>query len=274
MSVKTYYWDKKKFFLGETYLRRFSNKITNAKFRIGNAGDIFTKEIILKYYNDRPKIIENEGGRLLFTGSILSKSKAGDFLCGIGAKSENININHPLNIISLRGPLTYELLKKKGFNMSNIKSCLDPGLLLKFFTPKKFFNTSQKNIGIIPHYRERENIRYKNLPNNFEVIDIDNHPIYIAKRILKKELIVSSSLHGLIFAHSLNKPVIFTSPLTEEPIFKYKDYFLSINKKYSKPLPFEYKKIGKIKEIMPPKINQEDIFIPNSEYLKENNLFT
>ena len=52
----------KKILHGETYLIRFSKKITNSKLRIGNAGDIFTKEIILKYYNDRPKIIENEGG--------------------------------------------------------------------------------------------------------------------------------------------------------------------------------------------------------------------
>ena len=45
-----------------------------------------------------------------YLSSILSKS-GWKFFMWNGAKSENININHPLNIISLRGPLTYELLK-------------------------------------------------------------------------------------------------------------------------------------------------------------------
>ena len=108
MSVKLLLGQKNS--LGETYLRRRKdNKITNAKFRIGTALYLLKKlslDIMML-----PKNYWNEGGRLLFTGSILSKSKAGDFY-GIGAKSENININHPLNII-LRGPLTYELLKKR-----------------------------------------------------------------------------------------------------------------------------------------------------------------
>ena len=61
--------------------------------------------------------------------------------------------------------------------MSNIK-LLRSRSITKIHYPKKVFNTSQKNIGIIPHYRENISTR---IYNNFEVIDIDNHPIYIAK---------------------------------------------------------------------------------------------
>jgi hypothetical protein len=44
-------------------------------------------------------------------------------------------------------------------------------------------------------------------------------------------LIVSSSLHGIIFAHSLNIPAIYFNELNEPESIKFLDYFSTIEKK-------------------------------------------
>jgi hypothetical protein len=67
-------------------------------------------------------------------------------------------------------------------------------------------------------------------------VDIDQHPLQVAKSILGAKLVYASSLHGIIFAHALNKPCVFVHPQTKEPLLKYEDYFLSVNLPFKKPL--------------------------------------
>ena len=58
----------------------------------------------------------------------------------------------------------------------------------------------------------------------------------VAKQIQKAECVYSSSLHGIIFAHSLGRPCVFVRPMTKEPMLKYEDYFLSVGLSPPKPL--------------------------------------
>lgn len=225
-----------------------------------NFGDILIKYIYFKktgsmiiYRNKNcDKNCDKNSTVLISIGSILNHSES--FNCnliiwgtGIIPKSyKKYDINSDDNklfksnykILSLRGPLTYELLKSWGYN--NIPRIFgDPGLLIsKYYQPiikKKY------KIGFIPHYTYSFDIIDKYLQEinnkhitliNFNIKDDFNDIEDTINQIVSCEYIISHSLHGLITAHSYNIKALFgliCHPNTEYGFFKYIDYYNSIN---------------------------------------------
>jgi hypothetical protein len=112
------------------------------------------------------------------------------------------------------------------------------------------------------------------MPKGMKYIDIDDTPLNIATQILASEIIYSSSLHGIIFAHALNRPAILVAPITEEPIFKYEDYYASIEQKMPQ-LVHDIHKISVTKKPMSPldiKYKQEEFNFPSLQELKNLNI--
>ncbi|MDE0805309.1 MAG: polysaccharide pyruvyl transferase family protein [Acidimicrobiales bacterium] len=86
----------------------------------------------------------------------------------------------------------------------------------------------------IPHYRER--VRYRgSLPDGVRFVDIDSPPLELAKEIQRSEVVYSSSLHGLVFAHALERPAVLVHPQTQEPLTKYEDYHLGAGLPWRSP---------------------------------------
>jgi hypothetical protein len=236
-KIKTFYWHDRVRSPIELFIRKLINKDVSRYFRVGNSGDIITNEIIRFIYGHDAINTKDQEKRLLCVGSISHKILPGDVICGIGTKGLRIPpaSKVPCTILGLRGPITYDAFKKAGHDVSRIEFLMDPGLMIRFMT--KNINTVEphKNrVIFIPHYRER-NI-FGKLPKGIDLIDIDMHPTKLAIEILKSCLICSSSLHGIIFAHALNRPAIFIRPQTDEPIIKFKDYFASIGRELPMPL--------------------------------------
>ncbi len=232
MTIRTYFWHDRVISSAQFQLRKLLKKSPYFYFKIGNSGDIFTQLIIENHYHQQAKNIKNKGRRLLLVGSIGHNVQDGDLICGIGTKSKDIPKNQYNNsVVGLRGPLSYEAFKLANYDVSQVKFLKDPGLLLRFYAEDIKYETPN-GYAFIPHYRER-NLYIKAMPKGMRYIDIDNTPLAIAKQILEAEIIYSSSLHGIIFAHALNRPAILVKPKTEEPRFKYQDYFASIDQ----PMP-------------------------------------
>lgn len=228
MTIRTFFWHDRVISPTHFNIRKIFNRAPYFYFKTGNAGDIFTQLIIKNHYNKDVVNVKDQGKRILLVGSIGHNVKAGDLLCGIGVKSKEIpKPKHDNLIHALRGPLSYDAFKNAGYDISKVKFLKDPGLLIRFYAQDLKHDTP-KGCSFIPHYRER-GIYLKNMPKNMKYIDIDDTPLNIAKQILSSEVIYSSSLHGIIFAHALNRPAILVQPKTEEPIFKYQDYFASID---------------------------------------------
>jgi hypothetical protein len=179
------------------------------------------------------------GPRLLCIGSIAHRIQNFDLVCGIGVKSE-LHLPPPAGdteppIWGLRGPLSEKAFRARGYALPDLRFLLDPGLLIR----NMFSETELAKVGhdiiFIPHYRDRTHVKKLHL-KGMSVVDIDDTPRQIARRILKAKMVYSSSLHGIIFAHSLGRPVAFVEPLSSEPKFKYDDYFLSIGSNIPVPL--------------------------------------
>ena len=230
MAIRTFYWNKRH----ASIYKYYKNKIFNPDriyLKHGNAGDIFNIDLIRYLYNQEPENILNNGKRLLLVGSIMNIVKEGDIINGIGWKGNDMgdmsSVLSKLKIYGVRGPLTKSLFEKYDADLSDLKFELDPGLLIKEVYDINLKKSKEKDVIFIPHFRDQK-VRKGNFPKGIKVVNIDMHPKKLAKEILNAKVVYSSSLHGIIFSHALNKPCVFVKPQTNEPIFKYRDYYLSI----------------------------------------------
>ena len=138
-------------------------------------------------------------------------------------------LKNPNLFYAVRGKLT---LKKLNFSSNIVLG--DPGLLLsKFFKPttKKLYD-----ICIISHYQDYEYF-IKNYRDKYFIINMATNNIEkLANSINKCKFIFSSSLHGIIFSHSLGIPAIHLEykELSSKKNFKFKDYYSVINISYIK----------------------------------------
>jgi len=271
MKIRTYYWHDRVISKTKYKLKQLLNKDLNRYFKIGNAGDIITQDIIYFKYGYEGFNVKQGGRRLLCSGSISHTIQSGDVICGIGTKGLPIPkpLHSPCKIYGLRGPITYEIFKKSGHDVSQVRFLKDPGLMIRFLLNDGQEIPLSDKVIFIPHYRER--YLYKKLPKGIEFVDIDTHPIQLAKKIQESKLVYSSSLHGIIFAHALNRPCVFVKPQTDEPMIKYEDYYASVDISFPKPISSIYDIDFKTSPNSPCdlKYNKEDFIFPTIIILKE-----
>jgi hypothetical protein len=237
VKIRTYFWEARIISPLELRARQMFRRSPHLYFLVGNAGDILARELIEREYDCATYNDPTQGKRLLVIGSIGHSIREGDVLCGIGVKSRQVPkaTDVPVRVWAVRGPITYELFKAAGHDVSDVKFQLDPGLMMRFLMSGSDQVASPRGAVFIPHYRERGQYA-GGLPKGICLVDIDNRPRDVARAILSAELVYSSSLHGIIFAHALGRPCVFVGPQTEEPLIKYEDYFASIGRAMPRPL--------------------------------------
>ena len=143
----------------------------------------------------------------------------------------------------------------------------DPGLLLsRFFKPKTI---KAYNICIISHYIDFEffNTTYK---KKLYIINMGiNNIEEIANSINKCNFTFSSSLHGIIFSHSLGIPSVHleNNLLSSINNFKFKDYYSILDISYVK----EDLKIDNINTIIKKYSNNKlrYKFLPSKKVIKQ-----
>jgi len=268
--MRTYYWNDRVIGKASYFFRKIISRNYDRYFVVGNAGDIFGRDIISQIYGEQSVNVPNEGRRLLVIGSIGHKILPGDVVCGIGSKTPELafsRANADVLVYGLRGPMSYEAFRRAGYDVSQVKFLFDPGLLIRRFVDTNRLPDSGK-IGFIPHYRER-GFYWEKTPKGIHLINIDNFPSAVAEEILSCEMVYSSSLHGIIFCHSLGRPCVFVSPRTNEPLFKYNDYFASVG--LPMPVPLLDLTAGRTaaRPISPADIrfDERDIQFPSAEIL-------
>ena len=107
----------------------------------------------------------------------------------------------------------------------------DPGILAAKLFPEKKSESENAKIGLIPHYVDQQSawISYCE-DNGVTVIDTLSSVENYFEKLQQCEVILSSSLHGIIFAHAYGKRALWVE-LSDRVIgngFKFYDYYLSI----------------------------------------------
>jgi pyruvyltransferase len=132
----------------------------------------------------------------------------------------------PRQVLALRGPLSAKRLKQLGLASPAVFG--DPGAFAAQLFPQ---SPRTVDLGVVPHYVDSEHAWVKRMAAaGGKVID----PLAPLERYMAElsacKRIVSSSLHGLIFAHSFGIPAAWIR-LSDAVIgdgFKFRDYFASV----------------------------------------------
>lgn len=126
---------------------------------------------------------------------------------------------HKIDIRAVRGPETRRLLMKIGYSCPEVYG--DPAVLLPLFYKKR--PTHKISYVIIPHYSKLEKYRgRKDILETFQ----PNWQTFI-DALLEANLVVSSSLHGIILAEAYGIPAVMLNDTPSSDITKYKDWYYS-----------------------------------------------
>ncbi|MEA3315129.1 MAG: polysaccharide pyruvyl transferase family protein [Campylobacterota bacterium] len=174
----------------------------------------------------------------LVIGSILQRATNYSIVWGAGfIAKDSICCQNPKKIYAVRGPLTRKILLEQDIYCPEIYG--DPALLMPLiYNPKDIHK--KYNLGIIPHYIDKNNewLKSFNLSSKVKIIDIQNNDSKaFIDSVLECKKIASSSLHGIIIADSYYIPSLWIefSDKVYGDGFKFYDYFLSVKKDIKSP---------------------------------------
>ena len=204
-----------------------------------NFGDELSKEIVEKLSGRKVAWANvNECG-MVSIGSVLhyvlqrkSKNKVVVWGSGLMFDDSSIRYKSKLNKFHLvRGKLSAKNLNLK------INKFGDPGLIVdQLYRPSK----NRKKVGIVPHYVDKQNPITEKISKNkdIKIINVLDSPAEVISEIAACELIISSSLHGIITAHSFGIPAYWIefSDMVAGDGFKFRDYYSIFEKE---PLKIE-----------------------------------
>lgn len=195
-----------------------------------NAGDSFNKQFINDYFNKSvAKHTVGNSEHYLFCGSILSRANRNSIIIGAGLISEDIKFKPFKKLVGCRGKLTLDRLKTIDAKLT--PSFLgDPGLMVNEIFDSSDGNSECKSeiIGVIPHFVDYEKaLQLLGNDRRFMIINIKQDYKDVCNDILKCKVVLSSSLHGLIFSDGLsvkNNWIKFSDKIVGGD-FKFRDYY-------------------------------------------------
>ena len=202
-----------------------------------NLGDRFTS--LWLEHQDIQHVVTDKWaeGNFVGVGSILEQAQGHDLtIWGTGRSTDSrktgmIDLTKA-TVLALRGPLTAlgsygarsAVNLRKGFTLG------DPGLLapdlLEDVPPRA---KGVAGITYVPHWSEYNRVR--NEQGEGSTVDLLGDPIEALQRIREASLVVSSSLHGLIFADAFGVERVwdYQEKAVGDP-FKFRDYAALVGK--------------------------------------------
>lgn len=170
-------------------------------------------------------------------GSILENyDRKGIIVWGSGIIRKKANVK-PAHFLAVRGLETLKLIKNLGYIKTDIPLG-DPALLLPLIYQPSIVKNNK--IGIIPNYKQFNELKEKQINENFILIDLKNNINSVTNQICSCKYIISTSLHGIIVAHAYKIPALWVDLNLSTRLVgddtKFYDYFTSVKIDPYKPL--------------------------------------
>jgi hypothetical protein len=175
--------------------------------------------------------------KYMVIGSVLAHADEHTVVWGAGFLKEGQSVLGPPKAVhALRGPLSRKRLQECGIEAPEVYG--DPALLLPRLYNPEISKTHE--VGLIAHHADKGHPwleRYRRDPK-VRIVDIQTDTYRFVQEVKSCELIISSSLHGIICADAYGIPALWME-LSDRVIgkgFKFFDYFSSIGREVSAPV--------------------------------------
>lgn len=200
----------------------------------GNFGD-WLSPLIFDANTDRSVVYQSptaptQDSHIVSVGSIGRFIKPASIVVGTGVSSADIEIEHRARYISVRGPITAELVKKSGG--PSVESFGDPGAIISRIIPMERGLTNGR-IALVRHFTH-VNLPIS-LPDSVDELSVmRSHPNAIRSflaELNQYDAVVTSAMHVMIICHSYGIPcALITFEGFESTVhgtgIKYRDYSL------------------------------------------------
>lgn len=232
---KTWLWGLGKRFAADPTRRMCARICNRGRIPVGycdlqNWGDALNPVLVEHLSGRKAQHLESPFyERYLVVGSVLGSANSRARVWGSGfiRQGETV-IDKPRAIYAVRGPLSRAALLNAGIACPAVYG--DPALLLpRFFNPEV---AKRYTVGIIPHYVDKGHpwlARYRG-DHRVLIINIEGRIRDFVREVKSCDVILSSSLHGLICADAYGVPnawVRFSDKVIGGD-FKFRDYSQSI----------------------------------------------
>lgn len=216
------------------------NKNFEGKYNIGDLLSLFIVRHLSQYKVTYTSRYTPFPLKLCAVGSLINDSVliTGGIFWGSGMLVSKVKKHFaPAVFTAVRGPLTRRSLLEAGYDCPDIYG--DPALLLpQIYQPRN--KVKKYKIGIICHWRHANFIKCEGDIKLIDILRTEEDAWSFIDEICECEMILSSSLHGIIIANAYNTPakqIVFEgSPLEGDPLKKFHDYYLSVNMPIQNPL--------------------------------------
>jgi Polysaccharide pyruvyl transferase len=204
---------------------------------VANIGDLANAEIVSAVGGyptwQAPDLCEQH---ILAVGSTLDSAAPNSVVWGTGMMHPDRGAGSVLaeNIFAVRGKLTACALRKQGVAIQDVPLG-DPAFALPALLNIQCTADAQARLGIVAHYADRDHPEFLRLKSEHEVLDLNVHETSLASFLQKMagcHTVISSSLHGLIFAEALGIPNLWVEVGNGLPggRFKFADWFSTTRK--------------------------------------------
>lgn len=161
--------------------------------------------------------------KVMLIGSLLQEYNQ-ELVLGSGFISmDNKDLDSLAEVSFVRGKLSASKIR------SGCDYVCDPGLLANEIFNVVDRQMSEGIVAFIPHVSEVKNLLagHIKVPSNVRIILPTDHPRQVLRKMAECSTIYSSSLHGLIFAHSLGIVAehVKVSSMVIGGSFKFRDYY-------------------------------------------------
>jgi hypothetical protein len=206
-----------------------------------NIGDSINPWLIERLFK-RPVVFSSrEADHVLPIGSIFFSASPHSHIWGSGI----LNPLHalppfePNNVHAVRGKLTLARLRELGHAVRDVPLG-DPGYLVSEVVPQAWAKRrSRYRAAILPHYQSWGHDAFAGMGDRDDValIDVRTDDPALLATICESDIVISESLHGLIFGTALGKPTTWISRRHDDAwYFKFHDWYSNSSNPPHEPL--------------------------------------
>ena len=199
--------------------------------RIPNVGDLVNPSLVAAIAGRAVcHAVDRGAPHLLAVGSVMAGATPSSQVWGTGVMHPDFGIGNAAapNIYALRGKLSHATMRHGGVNVGDVPLG-DPGYLVPSLLGFKRSSAPKSRVGLVSHYVDRDCPIVRLMLKESDVVDLNVHhpPEMFLRHMADCETVVSTSLHGLIFAEALGIPNLWA--IASDNIaggeFKFRDWF-------------------------------------------------